>query len=170
MASPTQWTWVWENSGIWWWTGKPGVLQSMGWKRVRQEWTTELNWVDVCHKASSYNKICCKNTAQQNRTLHQHHSPPYPTPSGAEDSPTIIDQSAKGMGSRWANTLGSSHVTPQTWTQSSCWCKACWEWNLQLGGCAHDEHIVGSQQSLPKGHLPVPRLYRTKMNTTIHSS
>ena len=34
MASPTQWTWVWVNSGSWRWTGKPGVLQSMGWQRV----------------------------------------------------------------------------------------------------------------------------------------
>ena len=31
MASPTQWTWVWVNSGSWWWTGRPGVLRSMGW-------------------------------------------------------------------------------------------------------------------------------------------
>ena len=30
MASPTQWTWVWANSGRWWRIGKPGVLQSMG--------------------------------------------------------------------------------------------------------------------------------------------
>ena len=30
MASPTQWTWVWASSGSWRWTGKPGVLQSMG--------------------------------------------------------------------------------------------------------------------------------------------
>ena len=30
MASPTPWTWVWVNSGSWWWTGRPGVLQSMG--------------------------------------------------------------------------------------------------------------------------------------------
>ena len=29
MASPTQWTWVWESSGRWWRTGKPGVLQSI---------------------------------------------------------------------------------------------------------------------------------------------
>ena len=34
MASPTQWTWVWANSGSWWWTGRPGVLRSMGWQRV----------------------------------------------------------------------------------------------------------------------------------------
>ena len=30
MASPTQWAWVWVNSGSWWWTGRPGVLQFMG--------------------------------------------------------------------------------------------------------------------------------------------
>ena len=29
-VSPTQWTWVWVHSGSWWWTGRPGVLQSMG--------------------------------------------------------------------------------------------------------------------------------------------
>ena len=30
MASLTQWTWVWVNSGSWWWTGRPDVLQSLG--------------------------------------------------------------------------------------------------------------------------------------------
>ena len=35
MASPTQWTWVWVGSRSWWWTGKPGVLQSMGSQRQR---------------------------------------------------------------------------------------------------------------------------------------
>ena len=44
MTSLTQWTWVWVNSGCWWWTWKPGVLQSMGWQRVRCDWETELNW------------------------------------------------------------------------------------------------------------------------------
>ena len=44
MASPTQWTWVWVNSGSWWWTGKPGMLQSMGSQRVGHNWVTELNW------------------------------------------------------------------------------------------------------------------------------
>ena len=44
MASPTQWAWVWSNSGSWWWTGKPGMLQSMGSQRVGHEWETELNW------------------------------------------------------------------------------------------------------------------------------
>jgi len=44
MASLTRWTWVWVNSGSWWWTEKPGMLQSMGSQRVRHEWATELNW------------------------------------------------------------------------------------------------------------------------------
>jgi len=44
MASPTRWTWVWVNSGSWWWTGRPGVLWFMGSQRVGQDWVTELNW------------------------------------------------------------------------------------------------------------------------------
>ena len=44
MASPTRWTWVWVNSGSWWWTGRPGVLQSMGSQRPGHDWATELNW------------------------------------------------------------------------------------------------------------------------------
>ena len=44
MASPTQWAWVWEDSGSWWWTGRPGVLWFMGLQRVGHDWVTELNW------------------------------------------------------------------------------------------------------------------------------
>ena len=43
-ASPTPWAWVWVNSRSWWWTGKPGVLQSMELQRVGHDWMTELNW------------------------------------------------------------------------------------------------------------------------------
>ena len=55
MASPTQWAWVWVNSGSCWWTRRPGVQQSMGLQRVghklesswNPEWLnwTELNWI-----------------------------------------------------------------------------------------------------------------------------
>ena len=44
MASLTPWTWVRVNSLNWWWTGRPGVLQSMGLQRVKHDWVTELNW------------------------------------------------------------------------------------------------------------------------------
>ena len=43
MASPTQWTWVWVNSGSWWWTGRAGLLRFMGLQRVGHDWATELN-------------------------------------------------------------------------------------------------------------------------------
>ena len=46
MASLTRWTWVWVNSGSWWWTGRPGVLRFMGSKRVKHNWATELNWTN----------------------------------------------------------------------------------------------------------------------------
>ena len=44
MASSSQGTWVWVDSGSWWWTGRPSVLQFMGSQRVRHDWTIELNW------------------------------------------------------------------------------------------------------------------------------
>ena len=46
MASLTWWTWVWVNSGSWWWTGRPGMLRFLGLQRVRHDWATELNWTD----------------------------------------------------------------------------------------------------------------------------
>ena len=45
MASPTQWTWVWVNSGSWWWTGRPGVLWFMESQRVHT--TERLNWTEL---------------------------------------------------------------------------------------------------------------------------
>ena len=50
MASLTQWTWVWVNSQSWWWTGKPGVLQSIALQRVGHDWA-ELNWLITAIKS-----------------------------------------------------------------------------------------------------------------------
>ena len=50
MASRTQWTWVWINSRSWWWTGRPGMLQSMGSQMVGHDWVTELNWTELSSK------------------------------------------------------------------------------------------------------------------------
>ena len=47
IASPTQWTWDWVNSGSWWWTGRPGVLWFMGSQRAGHNWATELNWTEL---------------------------------------------------------------------------------------------------------------------------
>ena len=40
MASPTQWTWVWVNSGSWWETRRPGMLRFIGFQRVGHDWVT----------------------------------------------------------------------------------------------------------------------------------
>ena len=39
-------TWVWVDSGSWWWTGRPGVLRFIGSQRVGNDWATELNWTE----------------------------------------------------------------------------------------------------------------------------
>ena len=49
IASLTRWTWVWVNSGSWWWTGRRGVLRFMGLQRVRHDWATELNWTEILY-------------------------------------------------------------------------------------------------------------------------
>ena len=59
MASPTRWTWVWVSSGSSWWTGRPGVLQSMGLQRM--DTTEQLNW------RSPFKE---KNRQVKNMTVH----------------------------------------------------------------------------------------------------
>ena len=46
MSSLILWTRVCMNSGIWWWTGRPGLLQFIGSPRVGHDWATELNWTE----------------------------------------------------------------------------------------------------------------------------
>ena len=65
MASPMRWTWVWVNSGSWWWTGRPGVLQFMGSQRIGHDWTTELNWTEC--KSWDESKYFMNDEAEQNQ-------------------------------------------------------------------------------------------------------
>ena len=69
MASPTQWTWVWVNSGNWWWTGRPGMLQSMGSQRVRHDWATELNWNQLNHQLEDHKQYLQNLLTEVNRIL-----------------------------------------------------------------------------------------------------
>ena len=47
IASLTRFTWVWVNSGSWWWIGSPGLVRFMGSQRVGHDWATELNWTEL---------------------------------------------------------------------------------------------------------------------------
>ena len=51
--------WVWVNSGSWWWTGRPGVLRSMGSQRVGHDWVTELKWIKFTHVATVAGFLFC---------------------------------------------------------------------------------------------------------------
>ena len=57
MASLPRWTWVWVDSEIWWWTGRPGVLRFMGSQRVRHDWVTELT-IPKCSHATTKDCPC----------------------------------------------------------------------------------------------------------------
>ena len=63
MASLTQWTWVWINSGSWWWTGRPGVLQSKG----SQSWTWLSEWTNTQKRCPfHYRGLECKSRKSKN--------------------------------------------------------------------------------------------------------
>ena len=55
MASPTQCTWVWVNSGSWW--GRPGMLFLLGLQRIGHDWVTELNWTGKEHIWINSNEV-----------------------------------------------------------------------------------------------------------------
>ena len=55
MASLTWWTWVWVNSGNWWWTGRPGVLQFIGSQSNTTEW---LNWTELMLSKPGKTALC----------------------------------------------------------------------------------------------------------------
>ena len=74
MASLTWWTWVWVSSGSWWWTGRPGVLQSMGLQRVRRDWATELNWLFPEHAVDICNMVFWVQVKDTLRRLPRWHS------------------------------------------------------------------------------------------------
>ena len=65
MATLTRWIRVWVNSGSWWWTGRPGMLQFMGWQRIGHDWATELNWlypIQFCNpKAKTVSYMCLES-------------------------------------------------------------------------------------------------------------
>ena len=59
VASPTQWAWGWVNSGRWWWTGRPSVLEVTKHRTQLSDWT-ELN--------------CSMNAAEDNTWMNEHGS------------------------------------------------------------------------------------------------
>ena len=70
MASPSQWTWVWVNCGSWWWTGRPGMLQSMN--GVAKSQTQLSNWTELNYLLNNNiinQRDCLNNHSRKTQTL-----------------------------------------------------------------------------------------------------
>ena len=63
--------WAWVNSGSWWWTGKPGVLQSMKSQRVRHNWATKQQQWTIAYHAPQSIGFPMQNTGVSCHFLHQ---------------------------------------------------------------------------------------------------
>ena len=122
MASLTRWTWVWVGSGRWWWTGKPGVLQSMGFPRVGHDWTEP--------KESTYKKT-------HNKSYHMCRNLEY-TPFKVINlicmpTITISPQQCDGSSSQSSkkkkkNSWWTSLVAQ--WMRNYLWMQRIWVWSL----------------------------------------
>ena len=84
MESLTQWTWVGLNSGSWWWTGRPGVLQFMGLQRVGHDWVTELK------------RLGNRNSTEYNTKLASDQHPDWNSPGKPQDTAHLESQLGKG--------------------------------------------------------------------------
>ena len=109
MALPTQWAWVWVNSGSWWWTGRPGVLQSMGWQRVGHNWATELNW----WSCSFLNAQTVKNLPALQETWVQSLGWEDPLKEGIATHSSIAWRIPMNQGTWWAIV----HGVTKSWTR-----------------------------------------------------
>ena len=70
MASSNQWTWVWVDSRSWWWTRRPGVLQSMGSQRVGHNWDWTDAWEDMEQNSSSHSLLLEDSLAVSYKIKH----------------------------------------------------------------------------------------------------
>ena len=103
MASPTWWTWIWVNSGSWWWTARPGVLQSMGLQRVGHDWATEVNWYYLNVNIANGNRQICDTWNNLATTL------------GVQGEGLI-----RHLLSGWLQAYGAVHRTGEVKRKKSC--------------------------------------------------
>ena len=90
MASPTWWTWVWIDSGSWWWTGRPGVLRFVGSQRVIHDWVTELTdwWSHYNFWVKAYKThLTCRGPVQKLTPRPRHRIVLHPSDPPCDQTP-----------------------------------------------------------------------------------
>ena len=101
-GTQTQWKWVWVNSGSWWWTQRPGMLQSMGLLRVGHDWATELNCTGPQNVLKIYSaQYQYKNKQKNSVLIHINYFLPLSFPGGSE-----VKKHLPGMRETWVRSLG----------------------------------------------------------------
>ena len=125
MASPTGWTWVWVGSGSWWWTGKPGILQSMGFPRFGHNWATELNLKKVPIKRLTTNVIIlCRNLECTPFKVINLICMPTVTISPQQCDGSSSQSSKKKKKNSWWTSLVAQ------WMRNYLWMQRTWVWSL----------------------------------------
>jgi len=112
MASPTQWTWIWVDSGSWWWTRRPGDGQGglaccSSWRLKESDMTKQLNW--------GFNNMWIKNFQMYKLDLKKAEEPEIklPTSSGSRN--------IKGIPKKASTSASLTTRKPLTmWITTNC--------------------------------------------------
>ena len=146
MAPPTRWTWVWASSRSWWWTGKPGMWQSMG----SQSQTRLRDWTELSQSVHTV-AVLLHTKYRWVGTLSTWKSGPIPLPfSGRVDLGSTeslqgrtlfrVALSFPAEGETWAWATGKMHSSPvEGWT--SLWNR----WGTQYWGVYIHEMELGPE-------------------------
>ena len=125
MALLAQWTWVWANSGRWWRTGKPGVLQSTGSQRLRHNWATEQLNEHVNDKKTKQS-YCWYGESLSGLERRSNQPQPVVNSIKAGTGEEAIDENFEvsrdqfmRFKERWLHNIESVR-----WS-SKCWCRSC---------------------------------------------
>ena len=123
MASPSWWTWVWVNSGSWWWIGKPSVLWFMGLQRVGHNRVTELNWMSLTsHSQWDELLLNCSVMSESSR----YHGPQHTRPLCPSSTLGVLSNSCSL--SRWCHLTISSSVVPFFYSLQSSQHQSLFKW------------------------------------------
>ena len=107
IASPTQWMWVWVNSGSWWWTARPGVLHFMGCKEL--DMTERLNWTELKLSSGKEPACQCRRLKRRGFRLWVRRSP-------GEGNGNPLQNSCLENSMYWGAWQATVHRVAQSWT------------------------------------------------------